>query len=83
MTTETETSWKELLTKAMAIHGETWSDVEAHTLSDEHLARPVSLEYGGDEGDPFTLWTKKRVYFSVSYDGAEGVRSVARNPEKR
>lgn len=36
--------------------------------------------YGGEEGLPFTLWTKERVYFPVVYDGSEWVASVPRNP---
>ena len=37
--------------------------------------------FGAHEGIPFTMWTKKRVYFPVEYDGAEWVSSVSRNPD--
>lgn len=36
--------------------------------------------YGVSKGRLFTLWTEKRVYFPVCYDGAEWVGSVPRNP---
>jgi len=36
--------------------------------------------YGRPEGIPFTLWTHKRVYFPVQYDGSEWVTSVPRDP---
>lgn len=36
--------------------------------------------YGSTEGLPFTLWTVKRVYFPVCYDGSEWVESVPREP---
>lgn len=76
-----DTSWREDLTKALAENGETWADVEAHTLSDEQLDAKFYHGYGSAEGTPFTLWTKRRVYFPACYDGAEWVASVSRNPD--
>ena len=38
--------------------------------------------YGIIEGFPFLLWTEKRVYFPVYYDGSEWVGSVPRNPDE-
>ena len=37
--------------------------------------------YGGAEGMPFTIWTKKNVFFPAVYDGAEWVACVSRNPD--
>ena len=36
--------------------------------------------FGAEKGCWFTVWTKDRVYFPTSYDGAEGVESVPRDP---
>ena len=38
--------------------------------------------FGGAEGEPFTVWTNKFVYFPTCYDGAEWVSKVRRNPFK-
>ena len=78
---EQDTNWREDLTEAMQEHGETWADVEAHTLTEEQLDARFDHGYGGEEGAPFTLWTKNRVYFPGCYDGSEWVASVARNPD--
>jgi len=78
---DTISSWREDLTKAMQSHGETWGDVESCTLTDEQLHAKFDHGYGGTLGEPFTLWTKGRVYFPVQYDGSEWVESVPRNPD--
>lgn len=74
-------TWRELITEAMKDYGHSWSDVVSLTLSDEDLDRKFDCGYGGVEGVPFTVWTADRVYFPRCYDGAEGVASVARNPD--
>lgn len=61
---------------------ETWRDVEACTMTDAELSALFDAGFGSAEGKPFTLWTKRRVYFPVEYDGSETVRSVARNPDE-
>jgi len=73
-------SWKEHLDVALANNGETWGDVESHTLSDEELYEDFDDGYGLVEGVPFTLWTREHVYFPAKHDGAEWVASVPRNP---
>lgn len=75
------TTWKQLLTDALKQNGESWNDVESSTLTDKQLKRKFDAGYGGSEGDPFTAWTKNRVYFPAVYDGKEWVASVARNPD--
>ena len=47
---------------------------------DLDLDKKFDAGYGSPEGEPFTLWTKDRVYFPICYDGAEWVCSVPRNP---
>ena len=39
--------------------------------------------YGGSEGPAFLAWTDDRVYFPVTYDGAEWAGSAPRNPIAR
>jgi hypothetical protein len=74
-------SWRENITMAMQAHHEAWCDVEAHTLTEEQLDVRFDPGFGGEEGIPFTLWTKNHVYFPACYDGSEWVASVARNPD--
>lgn len=73
-------TWKKGLTDALAENGETWADVEANTLSEAEMATEFDDGYGGEEGAPFTMWTKGYVYFPICYDGSEWVGSVARHP---
>lgn len=74
---------------AMQKVGETWNDVIA-------VACPVDVEAGHMTEDPnphgtlehgffssetpFTIWTRKRVYFPCHYDGGDWVHSVPRDP---
>ncbi len=73
--------WKSLIERAMSHHGETFGNVVACTLNTEELLEAFDDDYGLIKGKPFTLWTQKRVYFPVKYDGSESVDSVARNPD--
>lgn len=36
--------------------------------------------FGSTNGQPFTAWGRDRVYFPLSYDGAEWIGSAPRNP---
>lgn len=74
-------SWVKHISIEMDCQGETWEDVESITLSEEELHREFDSGYGGEEGEPFTIWTKKRVYFPTTYDGSEWCSSVSRNPD--
>jgi hypothetical protein len=75
------TSWKQSIQAEMDVHGETFDDVVYCTLTEEELMVEFNGEYGGSEGEPFTLWTTNRVYFPVVYDSDEWVESVSRNPD--
>jgi hypothetical protein len=76
-----ETNWNELIVENMEKYGETMKDEIGHApLGDDWVYERFDDGYGGINGCPFTLWTKKRVYFPVCYDGAEWVGSVPRNP---
>ena len=74
------TTWRKLIVEAMGEDQEAWLDVVGMTLSEEDLDREFNDSYGTGEGCPFTLWTEKRVYFPVTYDGSEWASSVPRNP---
>jgi hypothetical protein len=73
-------NWRELISRELKKQNETWSDVVSLTLTDKELNVSFDAGYGGENGKPFTLWTHNRVYFPTSYDGAENVQSVSRNP---
>lgn len=74
-------NWKTLLAEALKENGESWEDVEANTMTEKEMARNFDAGYGRPEGCPFTVWTKRTVYFPVCYDGSEWVGSVSRNPD--
>lgn len=76
-----EKSWFELLSKALKENEEIWEDVVSHTLSQAELHQKFDTGFGGSRGNPFTLWTRNRVYFPAVYDGLEWVESVSRLPD--
>jgi hypothetical protein len=80
MRDDERTTWREELTEVMREHGESWGDVEACTLDDAALDVVFYAGMGGIGGEPFTLWTRARVYFPATYDGGEWVASVPRHP---
>jgi hypothetical protein len=73
-------TWRKLIGEEMKRHGESFGGVVSCTLRDIGLDAKFDDGFGHPEGEPFTLWTKKRVYFPVVYDGAERVKSVPRSP---
>lgn len=76
--------WRELLTSALCEHGETWADVEFNTLSSWQLDREFDRECERGGGEPFTMWTDKRIYFPIvrSRDCVTCVGSVPREPSQ-
>lgn len=73
-------SWRDLIELEMKVNDDSFGAVVHCTLSWHELDRKFDNDYGGTEGKPFTLWTEKRVYFPVCYDGAEWASSVPRDP---
>ena len=59
---------------------ESFGEVVAIAPPDLDLNREFDDGFGAAEGKPFTLWTRRRVYFPTEYDGAEEVLSVPRDP---
>lgn len=76
-----KTTWSSLLIEAFKQADDSWDEIEASTLTQEQMDAPFDDGYGGSEGVPFTIWTKKHVFFPAVYDGAEWVAWVSRNPD--
>ena len=68
-----------MLKEAFANNKEDYSKMVT-TLTEEGLNKEFDDGYGGSEGEPFTAWGEKYVYFPVVYDGAEWAGSAPRNP---
>ena len=76
------TTWRELIAGHMGKWGESLSQPFTATFDEgASFDREFDDGYGAPEGGHFTLWTDKRVYFPVVYDGAEWVESVSRHPD--
>jgi len=75
-------TWRSLIREAMESREEDINDIVSCTLSEKQLDVKFASGYGLSKGKPFTLWTSKRVYFPIVYDGMEWVGSVPRNPSK-
>lgn len=73
------TTWYEMIKSECESNGDDVSDLEC-TLNYERMHKEFDNGYGGAEGQSFTAWSTRFVYFPVCYDGAEWVGSVPRNP---
>lgn len=72
---------KKYLEEAMLPHDESWKDVESCTFNEKKLSIELT-EKEHKDFEPYTLWTKKRVYFLCTYDSYETwCDSVPRNPD--
>lgn len=75
-------TWKALIEEVMMNNGESWSDVEVSTLTQQELNREFPAEsFGSPDGVPFTIWTRASVYFPLCHGGYEWVGRVARHPD--
>ena len=74
------TTWRKELTKLFETTGDTFENLTI-TLTDYELDKEFDPDFGGLNGEPFTAWTDKYVYFQACYDGAEWVDYVSRNPD--
>lgn len=80
MNSITRNTWRQLIEIELKQQKEKWEDVVSCTLLERELDEVFYGGYGKPEGKPFTLWTHDRVYFPVTYKGAEWVSSVSRLP---
>lgn len=74
-------TWREKLEKQFSNHGETFEDIEHIYPEESVLDVPFDDGYGLPEGPEFLVFTSRRVYFPVCYDGMEWIGSVPRHPE--
>lgn len=72
------TTWRQEILDEMEAHGESWENVISCTLSGDGLDLEFYGGYGRESGQPFTAWTRRRVYFPACYDGKEWCASVSR-----
>ena len=72
-------SWREMIDNEMTMHKDDWEGYIC-TLTEEELCVTFDSGFGVLEGEPFTLWTIKRVYFPLVSGGAEWVGSAPRHP---
>lgn len=77
-----ESTWRQLIRECMDETGEGFSDIvsSAPPIGD-WLDVKFEDGYGSLKGCIFTVWTSRRVYFPVVFDGKEWCGSVSRNPD--
>lgn len=73
-------TWREMIREAMEDYSESWGAVEDVRPKNIDLDKPFNATSKKIEGEPFYLWTRRRVYFACTSDGLEWVASVPRNP---
>lgn len=73
-------TWKDMILESMEDFSESWDDVVS-VAGEDGIDTPFDSGFGRINGSPFTVWTQRRVYFPVCYDGAETVGSVSRDPD--
>lgn len=74
------TTWEQALADAMERYGDA-GPVLYYAPDIESFRVEFDPGYGGSEGPPVLAWTENRVYFPVTYDGAEWLGSAPRNPQ--
>jgi len=72
-------SWDEFIEEEREFFGDSSKKVFC-TLTPEEMKVKFDEDYGSPNGKPFLFWSEERVYFPVTYDGLEYVKSVPRNP---
>ena len=76
------TKWRDKISEEMRRHKDNWKNVVSmHPAEEKWLDYLFDDDFGSIEGESFTVWTKNRVYFPVTYDGSEWVGSVSRMPD--
>jgi len=81
------TNWKDKLEKyndkfeAINIEGKMYLGNKVKSAL-RVLSKEFDTGFGSPEGRPFFAWSRDWVYFCVTYDGAEGIGRVPRDPAK-
>ncbi len=72
------TTWHKLISMEFQKNRENWCDVEHSTLTWDELNIKFDDESTLRIGQPFTIWTRDRVYFPVQVRNKQIVASVSR-----
>lgn len=74
-------TWRKAITEMMD-SDDSWDNVEKAIIEGDDSAFDEEFYdgYGGENGKPFTVWTKDYIYFPVCYDGAEWCGRISRHP---
>jgi hypothetical protein len=75
----TQTTWRKEFEASR--HDDDASAVVSVAPDEDALDIPFDPGYGGSEGPDVLIWTERRVYFPVVYDGSEWLASAPRNPQ--
>lgn len=76
-------TWRKLIEREMEDNEDSFDNLVDSVGSIEGwLDELFECGYGKVSGSAFTLWTERRVYFPVRFDGCEWCGSVPRNPCK-
>lgn len=73
------TTWRDCFEDERNFAGDT-SPVVAVAPDEAVLDVRFDGGYGSAKGPDVLIWTEERVYFPVTYDGAESLGSAPRNP---
>lgn len=72
-------SWFVMLKEAMERDGENF-ERRICTLDEEALKKEWNMAWCEPQGQAFTAWGERWVYFPLCYDGSEWVGHAPRNP---
>lgn len=72
-------NWYEMIKDLCVETGDSFENLVC-TLSEDEMKMEFDIDYGREEGKPFTAWGEKYVYFPICYDGFEWVGFAPRNP---
>jgi hypothetical protein len=75
----TMTTWRKELEKCLKHTGDNWDELTIN-IKKGGLDKEFDPGYGSAEGDPFTAWSDRYVYFPAECDGSEWATYVHRNP---
>ncbi len=76
------TTWRKELETVFSQYDDSFENVIDYSPKDSKWLDFYFDDYSKEiEGNSFTIWTKKRVYFPVSSNGQESVGSVSRYPD--
>lgn len=74
-----DVSWRELIIECLEKTRDKFEHLQ-FVIDEGELDRKFDNGFGGEEGAPFTAWSKDFVYFPICYDGSEWVGYAPRNP---